>query len=272
MKPAPFEYLRPVSLDDAIRALAESDGEAKVLAGGQSLVPAMNLRLAQPARLVDIRAIAGLHGVEIGPAAVRYGSCVTHAAIEDGRVPDATCGLMREVAGAVAYRAVRTRGTVGGSLCHADPAADWVTVLMLLDATVVIEGPQGTRELPVEAFVVAPYGTLLGDADIVTAIVVPRLGAGARWAYRKFCRKPGEFAEAMAGVLIDGARGVRRAVLGALGGPPHLVSEAAFLEGGFDADGARTAVEAADPAAGRYQHRVRFAMLERAARAAWEIR
>ncbi|MGH8620091.1 MAG: FAD binding domain-containing protein [Burkholderiales bacterium] len=263
MKPAPFDYVRPDDVPAAIRALADGDDMAKVVAGGQSLGPALNLRLAQPERLVDIRRIRVLNEVTDAADSVLFGACVTHAAIEDGRVPDATGGFMRRVAQDIAYRAVRNRGTIGGSLSHADPAADWVSALTLLSAVVIIEGPDGRREVGIEDFVTGPFDTQLGAADILIAIRIPKLSARARWSYYKFCRKPGEFAEAIAAVLSDEARGISRAVIGATNGAPHVIAQAEFLTRKFDPAQARAAVDAAgadDP----YERQVHFAALQRA--------
>ena len=139
MKPAAFDYARPASIAEALQMLAARP-DAKVLAGGQTLGPMLNLRLAQPALLVDITRIPELAAVSEDADAVTIGATVTHAAIEDGRVPDPTGGFLAKVARGIAYRAVRTRGTIGGSLAHADPAADWLSCLAALGAEVVIAG------------------------------------------------------------------------------------------------------------------------------------
>src|SRR5262245_63464540 len=128
MKPVAFDYERPASIPEALQVLA-GHAEAKLLAGGQTLGPMLNLRLAQPALLVDITRIPELAAVAEDAEAVTIGATVTHAAIEDGRVPDPTGGFLARVARGIAYRAVRTRGTIGGSLAHADPAADWLSCL-----------------------------------------------------------------------------------------------------------------------------------------------
>mgnify|MGYP000198936789 CR=1 FL=1 len=265
MKPAPFDYVRPDDVPAAIRALADGDVIAKVIAGGQSLGPALNLRLAQPERLVDIRRIGALGEVTETADSVLFGACITHAAIEDGRVPDATGGFMQRVAMDIAYRAVRTRGTIGGSLSHADPAADWISALTLLSAVVVIEGPEGRREVGIEDFVTGPFDTQLGPADILVGVRIPRLSARARWSYYKFCRKPGEFAEAIAAVLFDQNRGISRAVIGATNGAPHVIAQADFLTKGFDAAQAHAAVDASGAGDDPYERQVHFAALQRAA-------
>ena len=146
MKAAAFEHARPASVADAIALLAGQAG-ARVLAGGQSLGPMLNLRLAQPRLLVQVNRLPELTGVAADADTVTIGACVTHAAIADGLVPDIGGGVLARVADGIAYRAVRNRGTIGGSLCHADPAADWVTVLRALDATVLLQGPDGARSL-----------------------------------------------------------------------------------------------------------------------------
>ena len=149
MKPAPFNYARPSTLAGAIALLKREDLAVKLLAGGQSLGPMLNLRLAQPDLLVDITAVPDLLRVETEDDGLLIGACVTHADIEDGRVPDPTDGALPAVARAIAYRAVRNRGTIGGSLVHADPAADWITALAALGADAVVRGPAGQRRLPV---------------------------------------------------------------------------------------------------------------------------
>jgi carbon-monoxide dehydrogenase medium subunit len=138
--------------------------------------------------------------------------------------------VLARVAEGIAYRAVRNRGTIGGSLCHADPAADWVTVLTALDAVVVLHGASGDRELGMADFVCGAFQTALMPGEILRAVRVPRLPSDARWGYEKACRKPGDFAHAMAAVLIRGEQ--RRAVIGALGGKSLLLEGEVASEAG----------------------------------------
>jgi carbon-monoxide dehydrogenase medium subunit len=230
MKPASFEHARPSSLTEAISLLAAEAGAARVLAGGQSLGPMLNLRLAQPGKLVQVNRLAELVGCTVDADAVTIGACVTHAAIADGLVPDVGRNVLARVADNIAYRAVRNRGTIGGSLCHADPAADWVTVLTALDAVIVLHGPDGARTVRMANFVLGAFRTALAPGEILRAVRVPRLFDDARWGYVKACRKPGDFAHAMAAVLL--AKGTRRAVIGALGGKPLLLErESVSIEG-----------------------------------------
>ena len=264
MKPVAFEYERPGELTSAIGMLAGSAGTAKLMAGAQSLGPMLNLRLAQPRLVVDIRRVPELLDVSDAGDAVFFGSCVTHAAIEDGRVPDPSRGFMREVAANIAYRAVRNRGTMGGSLCHADPSADWPNVLPVLGAIAVIAGAGGRREVPVEQFMTGAFSTVLEDDEVLLGIRVPKLSASARWGHYKFCRKPGEFSEAMAALIVDRERNVCRAVIGATHGVPHIVHDAWFLADGFDADRALAAIDAAGVEDDPYERQIHYAALKRA--------
>ncbi len=215
MKPAPFDLAIPSSLDHAAALLA-IDG-ARAMAGGQSLGPMLNLRATRPTSVVPLGALAGLHGAADAPEHVTIGAATTHAMIADGRTPDLPGGVLARVAQGIAYRAVRNRGTIGGSLCHADPAADWLTTLTALGATIITT----TRAIPLPGFVVGPYTTVLQPGEIVRAVRVPKPAPAARWCYIKLCRKPGEFAHAMAACL-NGP--MVRLAIGAVGGPPILLT------------------------------------------------
>lgn len=235
MKPSAFEYERPDSVAEAVTLLSQG-GNAKLLAGGQTLGPMLNLRLTQPDLIIDITRIPELTQIDASTDHVTLGACVTHAAIEDGRVEDFTGGLLPNVARGIAYRAVRNRGTLGGSIAHADPSADWLSCFMALDAVILISGPDGTREIAISEFVRGALDCDLADDEIVTAIRLPRLLREARYGYAKICRKEGEFADAI-GVYISGGGDERaRIVSGATGGRPLMI----------DADGIGPG---ADPAA-----------------------
>lgn len=263
MKPAAFEFLPARDIAHALGLLGLGDGAAKVAAGTQSLGPMLNLRLAQPGQLVEIARIPALAGFALLPQGLRIGAAVTHARIEDGALPDVTRGLLPRVAAGIAYRAVRNRGTVGGSLAHADPAADWVSTMTLLDATLVLQGPGGERRLPAGRFLQGPFTTALADDELLVAVEVPRFSPDARWAYRKVCRKPGEFAEAIAAAWIDPARGVARMVLGALAGLPRVLEGAEQLEALRGATGLAAALDAAGLAE-PYERQLHAAMVRRA--------
>jgi carbon-monoxide dehydrogenase medium subunit len=237
MKPARFDYARPSTLADAIALLRGVDRSVKLLAGGQSLGPMLNLRLVQPDLLVDITAVPDLVRAETDGDGLLIGACVTHADIEDGRVPDPTEGALPAVARAIAYRAVRNRGTIGGSLAHADPAADWISALAALGAEAIMRGPAGQRRLPVEQFMAGVFEAALEPDELLEAIHVPRLSPQRRWGFYKFCRKAGEFAQAIGAVLFDPERAICRAVIGATESTPIVVPDAAPLFGGRPEDG-----------------------------------
>jgi aerobic carbon-monoxide dehydrogenase medium subunit len=236
MKPVAFDYERPTTLADAAVLLSQSNGFSKVLAGGQSLGPMLNLRLAQPELLIDITSIAELTAVNDTSDHLEIGACVTHANIEDGRIPDHFGGLLQRVAGRIAYRAVRNRGTVGGSLAHADPAADWLSALSLMGADAVIATPRGSRTVPVADLVLSSFTTVIKPDEIIRAVRIPKLSAGVRWGFYKFSQKAGEFAHAIGGVLHDPARGRFRAVIGAIETAPIVVADASTLFGKFAPD------------------------------------
>lgn len=224
MKPVPFDYARPATLEDAVARLSDAGGDAKVLAGGQSLGPMLNLRLAQPSLLVDVTRISELHDVSCENDTLTVGACVTHAEIEDGCAPDATRGMLPAVAADIAYRAVRNRGTVGGSLVHADPSADWVTALIALGAAVTVAGPRGRRRISLDELIPSAFETRLQPDEILVSIHVPKLASDARWGYYKFCRKTGEFAEAMSAIVVDPSRDRACAVIGATDARPVVIA------------------------------------------------
>ncbi len=232
MKPAPFAYERPNDLRAALGLVSQADRIVKIIAGGQSLGPMLNLRLVQPDLVVDISGLAELKQAACLDGELTLGACVTHSDIEDARVPDVTRGAMQRVAAAIAYRAVRNRGTIGGSLSHADPAADWVTALSALGAKVSLRSLSGVRRLAVEEFITGALESALGSGEIVEAVHIPAMARSARWGYFKSCRKTGEFARAIGAVLIDPERATARATIGALGGAPIVLADAAALFGG----------------------------------------
>jgi carbon-monoxide dehydrogenase medium subunit len=179
-------------------------------------------------------------------------------AIEDRKVPDPTGGMMASVAATIAYRAVRNRGTIGGSLAHADPAADWPTALTMLGGVVLVSGAKGRREVPVESFITGIFTTVLSPDELIVALRIPKRSPRARYGYWKFCRKAGEFANAIGAVLNDPETGESRAVLGALAGPPHLFKEQEPL------DDAALVLEAAKIGEDAYSRRLHAVALKRA--------
>ncbi len=231
MKPVNFDYARPADLSEAV-SLASNDGVVKFIAGGQSLGPMLNLRLAQPDILIDLTSIEELKYVENKRNSAFIGACVTHADIEDGRVPDVTGGAMRAVAAGIAYRAVRNRGTIGGSLVHADPSADWISALAALGAEAVVRGRRQDRRIRVDELMTGAFETGLAPDEILVGVEVPRLSTSARWGYFKYCRKTGELAQAVAAFLHDPDRDTCRAVIGATGSRPVVFGGAEDLFSG----------------------------------------
>ena len=225
MKAPAFDYVRPKDLLEAVKQLAAMPGDAKPLAGGQSLGPMLNLRLARPKLLVDLSKIKELKAIVDEGDAWRVGAAVTHAELEDQPLPE--CAPLAQVARGIAYRSVRNRGTIGGSLAHADPAGDWPLALAALGATIFLTGPQGTREIAAAQFMRSAFATALADNEIIELVRVPKLSSRARWGYYKFCRKTGEFPDAAAAVLLDPERRAARVYVGALDRAPQALDTVA---------------------------------------------
>lgn len=252
MKPAKFDYERPADLQTAIDLLAQAGDEARVIAGGQSLVPMMNLRLARPALLVDIGGIAALRGCERKNGELLVGATITHAMVEDGKVPDVTVGMMQSVASNIAYRAVRNRGTVGGSLAHIDPGGDWPSALFALGVTIEAHGKSGGRDIPADELFVSAFTTTLEPGEILTGVRVPVLSADARWGYYKVVKKAGDLADSIGAAVFDPARNLQRVILGGTDSPPILLAGLSdrlpsFASGGPGADEALAAIAEVRP-------------------------
>ena len=231
MKPVNFDYARPKDVDASLSLLAEDGRSVKVVAGSQSLGPMLNMRLVQPDLLVDITGVDELRQVKEEADGVVIGACVTHSDIEDRRVPDVTGGALPSVARGIAYRAVRNRGTIGGSLTHADPSADWISILAALGASVTLRGPHGVRTIPVEDYMLGALEADLRPGELLVSVKTPRLGRSARWGYHKICRKTGEFAQAIGAFVVDPERGVCRAVIGATETRPIIIADARRIIG-----------------------------------------
>ncbi len=225
MKPAEFAYARPGSLDEALRLLADNAGRGRLLAGGQSLGPMLNLRLATPELVIDIGRLRELQRVEMTDSMLVIGAGVCHADFEDGRVPDVTGGLLRRVAAGIAYRAVRNRGTIGGSLAHADPAADWPPVMIALGAELDIASTRGRRRIAAADFATGVLATVLEPDEMTEAIQIPHAVGALRWAHYKIAAKPGNFAESLAVAVIHKNGTGARVVLAGRSQAPLLLSE-----------------------------------------------
>ncbi len=188
MIPAKFDYVRPGSVDEAVRALADGGDDAKVIAGGQSLLPLLRLRLAYPDLLVDVGGIGELRGVTDAGDALVIGARTTHYQLTRDPLVAEHAGLLAEATRTVADPAVRHRGTLGGALAHADPAGDLPAVVLALDGTMIARGPYGDREIPAADFFVDYLTSALEPDEILTAIRIPKLGPGWGYRYEKFHR------------------------------------------------------------------------------------
>jgi carbon-monoxide dehydrogenase medium subunit len=207
MIPAKFDYVRPASLDEAVTALAAGGEDAKVIAGGQSLLPLLRLRLAYPELLVDVGGVAGLAGVTDAGDALRIGAGTTlYQLINDPLVAEHG-GLLAQAASTVADPAVRHRATLGGALSHADPAGDLPAVALALEATMTARGPGGEREIPAADFFVDYLTSSLAPEEILTAIRVPKLGAGWGYRYEKFHRTAQSWATVGVAALVRRSNG-----------------------------------------------------------------
>ena len=197
---AEFEYRKASSIAEAVQLLADHP-DAKLLAGGHSLIPLMRFRLARPELVIDIGGISGLQGVSVSDGSVRIGALTTHAEIASSAEVQQANGLLCETAGGIGDPAVRNRGTIGGNLAHADPSSDWATVLTALGATVHVQGPSGSRAVAAADFVQDAFDTALADNEIITTVTVPTLAANQRAEYAKMAH-PASFYSVVGGAVV----------------------------------------------------------------------
>ena len=224
MYPAEFEYFAPATVDEALALLTRYGDDAKILAGGQSLIPMMKLRIASPRFLIDVNRIESLGGLRRDGDRLQVGALCRHAEVANSPLVREHLPIMTDAADLTADVQVRNRGTVGGSLAHADPAGDWPTALFALDTEITITGPRGSRTLPLAEFIVDAYTTTLGPGEMLTAISVPFSQGPCGGAYLKFEKRAGDFAVASVGIQLEADEGgtIRRAAisLGAVGASP----------------------------------------------------
>jgi aerobic carbon-monoxide dehydrogenase medium subunit len=256
MKPAPFEYQAPATLREAIDLLA-SDPEAMVIAGGQSLMPLLALRLAAPSMLVDLRRVPGLDGIAIDDSGVRLGARVRWRDIEDERRLEVGHPLLREAIAHVAHYQIRNRGTVGGSLAHADPAAELPGIAVTCDAKISLAGTAGTRTIRAGEFFTGSLSTMRHADEVITELHLPFWPEGRRWAFGEFAQRQGDFA--LAGIALfydedqDGrVRDAHVGVIGACDRPQRLAAVETALNGrsvdeALIREAATTAARTVDP-------------------------
>jgi carbon-monoxide dehydrogenase medium subunit len=245
MIPAKFDYLRPASVDEAVRALGDAGEDAKVIAGGQSLMPLLRLRLAQPVLLVDVAGLDELRGVRDHGDSLLIGARTTHYQLVHDPLVAEHCGLLAEAAGTVADPAVRHRGTIGGSLAHGDPAGDLPAVALALEATMTARGPGGDREIAAADFFVDYLTTALQPDEILTGIRVPKL-PGWGYHYEKFHRTAQAWAIVGVAALVQRSNGqVAQARVGLTNMGPVPVRATAAEAAAAGAEASRDALRSA---------------------------
>jgi carbon-monoxide dehydrogenase medium subunit len=283
MKPPPFEYACPATLAEAVTLLASRPGETKALAGGQSLMPVLNFRLAAPSLLVDLRKVPDLGRIAIGADGVRLGAMVRWRDIERDPHLGAAHPLLREAVAHIAHYQIRNRGTVGGSLAHADPAAELPGIAVACDAEIAITGPKGPRIAKAAEFFTGPLSTVLAGDELVTELRLPPWPATRRWGFMEFARRRGDFAMAGIALFYDRDRGgsASNAHIGVIGAcsRPHRLGAAEQVLNGRVIDEAtilaasRAAAQSVDPpedfhASAAYRRNLVEVMTERALRRA----
>jgi aerobic carbon-monoxide dehydrogenase medium subunit len=256
MYPGRFEYLAPATLDEALATLDRFGDEAKVLAGGQSLIPLMKLRFAAPAALVDINRVEGLDALAEEGGELRIGALVRHRACERSELLRGRWGVLGDAAPQISDPIVRNMGTVAGSLAHADPQGDWGSALLAADARVVVQRSGRRREISLEDFFQGPFTTALEPNEVITEVRVPDPGPKAAGTYLKLERRVGDFATVGVAVHVSFENGsVRHAGIALTAVGPHNVrahaAEAALAGAELDdeaiREAARLAAEAAEP-------------------------
>lgn len=279
MKLPPIEYAAPATVAEAIALLASRRGDAKALAGGQSLVPTMAFRLARPSLVVDLGRIQGLQGIEAGKDGVRLGARVRWRDIEDHVELRRAHPLLVAGTAHIAHYAIRNRGTVGGSLAHADPAAELPGIAVTCDAEILIAGPKGERRAPAGEFFVGALSTTLADDELIVGLQFPPWPVARRWGFEEFARRRGDFALAGSAVFydLDPSGKMCNAHAGVIGACrfPHRIGAAEAVLNGRPPDTAvfeeagRAAAAAVDPTgdlhgSAAYRRSLAGTMLERA--------
>jgi carbon-monoxide dehydrogenase medium subunit len=231
VKPAPFEYYEPDTVDEAVALLEAHPFEAKALAGGQSLVPAMNFRLAMPAILVDLNRLPELDTIAVAPdGTLRIGAMTRQRAVERSPIVTARAPLLQEAMPHIAHPQIRNRGTVGGSLAHADPSAELPALMVALEARIACQGSRGTRWVPAREFFVGLFATALEPGELLVDIAIPPPTAGTGWAFEEVARRHGDFALAGAAAVVTidegGVCGSARVVLFGVGEGPVVAAQA----------------------------------------------
>jgi len=284
MKPAPFMYARPDSVEEALALLQAGGDDAKVLAGGQSFVPLLNLRIASVEAVVDLNRLAELAYIKRDNDTLCLGAMTRHRQVEVSEDVKAAQPLLARAAAEVGHLAIRNRGTIGGSLVHADPAAEWPLVAVTLDAQFVVRSHESSRTIAAREFFLGPLMTAIESNEILCEVRFPLAPLGAVWGFQELCRRPGDFAiVAVACLLSLDHSGTCSAVALAVGGahatPLHIPDVGTVISGskGEDAvitEAAEKAAAAVDPSgdvhgSADYRRRMVKVLTARALKEAW---
>lgn len=285
MKPAPFDYCAPDSVEEALDILATHGGDAKVMAGGQSLTPMLNFRVVRPNLIVDISRLIELDYVRTsGQGGLTVGALTRHRELETSSLVASRFPVIPETMVHVAHLAIRNRGTIGGSLSHADPAAELPMLTRLLDAEIVVRSTRGERAIASEDFFVAPLTSALEEDEIVVCVELPGLPTGMGWCFQEFARRAGDFALAAVGVLLDVHDGIiheaRVAMMGVGDTPLRRTEAEAVLMGStlsdaVVAEAVRAACTSLEPsvdlhASPEFRRHLAGVLMERVLRKAWQ--
>ena len=283
MKPPKFRYLRAGGLDEALEAMQTAD--AKVIAGGQSLVPMLNFRLLRPSLLVDINRIPGLDQIEeTASGGVRVGALTRHHKIETSELLKQRCPALAAAVRHIGHLAIRNRGTIGGSLCHADPAAEHLLMAVLLEAELTVRSAQGSRTIHARDLVAGALSTTLEAQEILVAVEFPAIAPRTGWGFEEYSRRTGDFALVASAVLMQTQDGVvsnaRLAVSGGANGPVRIKrAEAALRNRALDEAALDEAVDAVresfEPnadlhASADLRHHIVGTLIRRTCRTAWQ--
>ncbi len=278
MKPPNFLYARPDTLEDALQMLSEHGADAKILAGGQSLVPMLNLRLAEPKVLIDLNRLAELSGIRSDGGKLRIGALTRHRALETSREAFEAEPMIARAAREIGHLAIRNRGTIGGSIAHADPSAEWPLLAVALDAQIELRSKARIRTVRARDFFAGPFATAAEPDEIVAAVEIPRAPAQSGFGFHELCRRPGDFAIVAAACRIrmhDGrCIGAALAIGGADAMPRHISEVDRIVTGsrGEDAvlrEAAAAVAKAVDPsgdihASGEYRRKMAAVLARRA--------
>jgi carbon-monoxide dehydrogenase medium subunit len=235
MKAAAFDYVKPSSIDQVLALMQEHGDDARLLAGGQTLMATLNMRLSEPQLVIDINGIESLRGISVQGNVLRIGALVTHTAIEFSPLVARHAPLLKAAAPHIAHRAIRNSGTWGGSIAYADPAAEWPTCLLALGGSVVARGPKGERRIAADDFFTGLYSTALQDDELLTACEIPLANADHWFGFSELARRHGDYAivgmAATARRIGNALRGIRIVLLGVDATPVRARKTEQLLEG-----------------------------------------